>query len=199
MTATAEGDVLFTALCGRFAEEDAACLSRLIQTCFRLVNPRYEDIDMEGERKNECLLTAFGERIVLPARSGPSGGWNDRSLRLEAGEYYGMPPVVWHLMRIARARERFLPRLALEEALRPLFGEEGTTQGAALVWEACKHAQRLHVEAGLFGVLARNLGLDLDLHETLDRFVLLGIASPYAKADVNTGLVWYELNPCLLW
>jgi len=197
MTATSENDPLLTALSDRFPEE-AACLCRLVRTCFRMVNPRFEEIDMEGESKEECLLTAFGERIVLPARSGPSGGWNDRSLRLETGEYYSMPPVIWHLMRLAETRGRFVPDLALEEALRSVLGED-TAQTAALFWEASKHAQRNHVEAGLFAVLARNLDLDLDVHETLDRYVLLGIASPYAKADVNTGLVWYEINPCLFW
>lgn len=198
MAAIPENDLLFTALRGRFAEEEAGCLCRLVWTCFRLVNPRYEDIDMDGERKEECLLTAFGERIVLPAGSGPSGGWNDRSLRLEAGEYYSMPPVIWHLMRLAQIQGRFVPDLALEEALRSILGED-TAQTATLFWEACKHAQRHHVEAGLFAVLARNLDLDLDVHETLDRYVLLGMASPYSMADVNTGLVWYEINPCLLW
>jgi hypothetical protein len=198
MTATPESDPLFAALSGRFPEEEAACLCRLVRICFQMVNPRYEDIDMTAERKQECLLTAFGERIVLPARSGPGGGWNDRSLRLEAGEYYSMPPVVWHLMRLAQAHGRFMPGTALEEALRTVLGED-TAQTSALLWEACKHAQRHHVEAGLFAVLARNMDLDLDLHETLDRYVLLGVASPYSRADVHTGLVWYEINPGLFW
>lgn len=193
-----ENDFLMQALSTRFPEEEAACLRRLVLDCFREVNPRYEDIDISGENKDECLLEAFEERIVVPARSGPGGGWNDRSLRLEAGEYYTMPPVVWHLMHLAQVHGRFLPDQALHEALCSVLGED-TEQSASLVREARKHVTRHYLEAGLFAVLARNLELDLDLHETLDRYVLLGIASPYAKGDVNTGLAWYEINPCLFW
>ena len=198
MTDTQESHALLSALRTRFSEEDAESLLELVGTCLRLVNPRYEDIALEREKKDECLLIAFEERIVLPAHSGPGGGWNDRSLRLEAGEFYTMPPLVWHLMCSARDSGRFSPEHALEQTLRSVLGE-GFEQNAALIREARKHVRRGYLEAGLFGVLAQNLDLDLDLHETLDRYVLLGIASPYAKADVNTGLVWYEINPCLFW
>jgi hypothetical protein len=193
-----EKDALLQALSSRFPEEDATCLRQLVLTCFQAVNPRYEDIHMPGEIKDECLLAAFEDRILVPARSGPGGGWNDRSLCLEAGEYYTMPPVVWHLMRLAQARGRFVPDEALEESLRSVLGQD-TDQSSALLREARKHVRRHYLEAGLFAVLARNLDLDLDVHDTLDLYVLLGIASPYAKGDVNTGLVWYEINPCLFW
>ncbi|MCF8029321.1 MAG: hypothetical protein K9K39_00310 [Desulfohalobiaceae bacterium] len=198
MTAIPENDFLLTAMQSRFSEEDAACLCSLVRTCFQMVHPRYQDIDMAVEEKDECLLTAFQKRIVLPAHSGPGGGWNDRSLSLQEEEYYTMPPVVWYLMRYAEDQGRFLPEQALEKALRSVLGEE-MTETAALFREARKHAQKGQIEAGLFAALARNLGLDLDLHETLDRYVLLGIASPCSKGQVHTGLVWYEINPCLFW
>ena len=198
MATIPENNNLLTAMQSRFFEEDAACLCRLVRICFQMVHPRYEDIDMAGEEKDECLLTAFQERIVLPAHSGPGGGWNDRSLSLQAGEYYTMPPVVWHLMCYAENQGRFLPDQALEKALRSVLGEE-TTETAALFRESRKHARKGQIEAGLFAALARNLGLDLDLHDTLDCYVLLGIASPCSKGEVHTGLVWYELNPCLFY
>jgi hypothetical protein len=99
-------------------------------------------------------------------------------------------------MRYAEDQGRFLPEQALEKALGSVLGEE-TTDTAVLLREARKHAHKGQIEAGLFAALARNLGLDLDLHETLDRYVLLGIASPCSKGEVHTGLVWYEINPCL--
>ena len=188
---------LESALQERFGDE-AASLGRLVRICLEEVNPRYEDIDLPADIKQECLLTAFSERLVIPARSGPHGGWDDRSLQLAEGEYYMMPLVARHLMQQAAKEGSLAPEGALDEVLDSCMSQEAEPV-ARLVRGSRSHARQGRVEAGLFYEVARSAGLDLDLHHTLDTLVLLGVVSPSSQGTPHAGLAWYELHPCLLW
>ena len=44
-----------------------------------------------------------------------------------------------------------------------------------------------------------DLILQLDLHDTIDLFVINGIMSPCPQKSLITGLSWYEISPAMFW
>ena len=55
------------------------------------------------------------------------------------------------------------------------------------------------IEVGIMQMVSTKLELEMDMHDTLDRFVRCGIMSPRTQRTIHTGISWYELNPCLYW
>ncbi len=47
--------------------------------------------------------------------------------------------------------------------------------------------------------IAAEMGLEMDIHDTLDRFVRCGILSPQTQRSLHTGFSKYEMNPSLYW
>jgi hypothetical protein len=47
--------------------------------------------------------------------------------------------------------------------------------------------------------LGQSLEGPLDLHASMDLFVLAGMMSPCTGMSVPSGLAWFEINPSLFW
>ena len=60
-------------------------------------------------------------------------------------------------------------------------------------------APRYELEIGVIQAVRAELGIEIDMHDMLDRFVRCGIASPRTGRSLHTGSAKYELNPCLYW
>ena len=189
---------LVNALSSVFPGEDAVCLARLLRGAAPKGQVLYEAVDLPDEIKDEWMLWAFEERLLLPRLSRPGGAWQERLLTLQAGAVYVMPPVVRVLVDAASA----FGVLDSAGAIRRTLPETDATRAAQLVqlFDILKHhTVAFQLEAGLMHLLNSIYTPGLDLHDALDQFVLAGMMSPCTGRSIATGLAWYEINRALFW
>jgi hypothetical protein len=80
-------------------------------------------------------------------------------------------------------------------ALNPVFlNETDADRRHALLRALLPHAVARQMEAGSMDVISRSTTPGLDLHNTVDGFVLAGIMSPCPGRSITSGLAWYELT-----
>jgi hypothetical protein len=189
---------LVAALSSVFPGQHAVCLARLMLCAAPNGEVLYEAADLPDEMKDEWLLWAFEERLLLPRHSRPGGAWQDRLFTVQAGTVYVMPPVIRVLIAGASMSGILDPARAISRTL----SESDNTKAAQLVqlFDTLKHhAVAFQLEAGLMNILNSTYTPGLDLHDSLDRFVLAGMMSPCPSRSMTTGLAWYEINRGLCW
>ena len=189
---------LKTALKSQLQQQEADQLATLLEAGLSTETIPYEDIDLPEDQKNDCILTAFEERMLIPVKSGQSPAWEDRILALCPGEIYFIPPVVRKLIERAGQTGKLDPERAVKEAL-PAEAGNHVNELVQLFQHVKRHAPSYTVEVGLMGTIMRQLEIALDLHDVIDLFVICGIISSCTRGPMSTGLVWYEINPCLYW
>lgn len=177
---------------------EAADLALIFEVCLDKECISYAEIDLPEEDKNESLLTAFEERALIPVQIRPSQGWDSCGLRLTAEESYFMPRVVRILLTHARETGRLDTKKAVQEVLAGCSGQDAGNM-ARLFEKAKSHARSFKFEAGLLHQLGQGLEGPLDLHASMDLFVLAGMMSPCTGMSVPSGLAWFEVNPSLFW
>jgi hypothetical protein len=186
------------ALSSHFDDQEAACLASLFLISLdREITP-YESLADACPDVDDGLLTAFGERVLLPISGPAASAWEDKSLRLCPGEQYFMPSVARSLLRHAAWSGRFDTDQALSGVL-SIDPAADLQPLVRFVRNAMGHATSRCFEAGLMLPLARSMELRADLHETVDFLVASGVISPCKRAGLASGLSWYEFNPCLYW
>lgn len=186
------------ALAGMFDQHEASCLAGMMFKCMEKEFTSYDELDVDCEEKDDHILTLFEQRVLIPIKSGTGSSWEEKSLELKLGESYFMPPVARSMLRYCAWSARPDP----EQALTGVFSMCPAMDAQALVrlvMHSMEHSRANRLEAGLFGVLARQLGLDLDLHQAVDLLVTLGVLSPCKAVSMTSGISWYEINPCLFW
>ncbi len=189
---------LETALLSVFSDQDARSMARLLQNIRPDDTAYYENLDLPAEVKDDCLLMAFEERLLIPQCSLPGGAWQDCMLKLEPGVLFIMPRVIKEMVELAAGSGAFDP----SAAVRRVLAEQDEALSARLLefFNTVKlHAVGYKVEAGLMNLINQKSGDPLDLHETLDLFVLMGMMSPCIRGPMSRGLLWYEINPGLYW
>ncbi len=189
---------LVTALSSVFTGEDAVCLARLLLSAAPNGEVLYETVDLPDEIKDEWILWAFEERLLLPRLSRPGGAWQDRLLTMQAGALYFMPPVVQVLIEGASLSGV----LDTADTIIRTLPETDKTKAGQLVqlFNTLKqHAVAFQLEAGLMNILNNTYTPGLNLHDSLDQFVLAGMMSPCPARSMTTGLAWYEINRALCW
>jgi len=189
---------LETALLSVFSNEEAGCLARLLHSFNSGESIYYENIDLSHAVKDDCILTAFEERLIIPQLSSQGSAWEDRMLQLQPGALYIMPWVTRRLVDGAEANAVFDPNGAIRQVMAEK--DEGLARAMIDFFNKLKpHAVSYKVEGGLMNTLNRGYDPPLDLHEVLDHFVLAGMMSPCTRGPITKGLVWYEINPSLYW
>jgi len=189
---------LQAALAGRFGGSDAPGLAKLLSRCMQGEFLRYEEIDPDCPDRDDHILTLFEERVLLPVQRGSGSSWGEKSLRLEPDEPYCIPRVARSMVAFGARAGRFDTKRALFDT----FSQSGSEQAASLarlISGSLGHARSRRMEAGLLAPLARSMGLDLDLHDAVDQYVIHGILSPCKGVSQASGLAWYEINGCLYW
>ncbi len=189
---------LETALRSQLQQNEAENLAKLLAAGLPVEVLPYEKIDLPQNQKNDCILTAFEERMLIPVKSGQSPAWEDRLLALCPGEAYFMPPVVRKLIERAGQTGKLDPERAVKESILAEAGEHA--DGLVQFFRHVRHHAPSHsLEAGLMGTIMRPLEIVPDLHDVIDLFVICGIISPCTRGPMTTGLAWYEVNACLYW
>lgn len=187
---------LQNALLPRFAPAEATGLAKLLMAALSANTLSYEQVDLPPAQKNDCILAAFEERMLLPLKCGRSSAWEDRILALCVGEKYFLPPVVRRLVKNAQQTAKLEPVRAVRQCLAPKAGEHAA--GLVRFFQTIRyHAPACRIEVGLMSAIGRQLAIVPDLHDVIDLFVVGGIISPCIRGPMSSGLVWYEINPCL--
>jgi len=186
------------ALRAHLRPQEAADLAGLLSAALAVEMLSYETIDLPPERKNDCILMAFEERMLIPVKSGSSPAWEDRKLGLHPAEAYFMPLVVRRLVENAGRSGSLDPEQAVRDSLAADAGDQ-TEQLVRFFRHIKRHAPSYSLEAGLLGSILRPLGISRDLHDVIDLFVICGIISPCSRGPMAAGLAWYEVNTCLYW
>jgi hypothetical protein len=177
---------------------EAPDLAAVITQCLDNECTPYADIDLPIEDKNEALLTAFEERAVVPIQKRPSQGWDSCGLRLTPDESYFIPRVVRILFTTAQETGRLDPDQAVRDVLSACSAAD-TESMAALFAQAKKQVRSFKLEAGLLHQVLQEMDNPVDLHASMDTFVLAGMMSPCTGMSVPSGLAWFEVNRCLFW
>jgi hypothetical protein len=189
---------LVEALNKQFSAKEAQSLAKLLSCSFRTDSIIYEDIELDDKVKDDIILIACEERILLPMKSMRGSAWEDRILNFTEDERYHMPRIVRFLVVKAEETGQWITAEAIGIALE----EAGEPNVKAMVsyLEALKtRAPRYELEVGVMQAVGSELSLEMDMHDTLDRFVRCGIVSPRTQRSLHTGFSKYEINPCLYW
>ena len=177
---------------------EAKDLARVFDVCLDQECTSYAEIDLPGEDKNECLLTAFEERVLIPIQIRPSQGWDSCGLRFASDESYFIPRVARFLLTNARETGQLDPQHAVREVLKSCSSHDAGNM-AVLFEKAKAHVRSYRFEAGLLHQVSQDLQEPVDLHASMDLFVLAGMMSPCTGVSVPSGLAWFEVNHCLFW
>ena len=189
---------MIRSLANQFSEEEAVNLAKLLsQACLR-DSLKYDEIEVPDDWKDDIILLAYEERVLLPMKSLRSSAWEDRILNFSEKELYQMPRVVRFLVPNAQITGQWNPGYAVEEALREA-GERDIPETTNFLLRLQDLSPQYRLEAGLMKTVSKELGLDLDMHDTIDRFVRCGIMSACTQRSLRSGLSEYEINRCLYW
>ncbi len=97
-------------------------LATALDRCRRQENITFEDIAaLSPDDGREVILLAWDWKLLIPRRSRQSAEWDDRILRLEAGEHFEMVNIVKFLLTSAAESGTW----DLAAAVRSLYGQMG--------------------------------------------------------------------------
>jgi hypothetical protein len=190
--------LLAGALGRRFGEKDADSLARLLRQCCDGESVCYADLDIEAESRDDAVLLAWEERLLLPARSHSGSAWADRILSFADDETYRMPRVVTIAVEESTATGRWDFSGAIVEALVEA-GENEAEHVVELLSRLRAVSIGREVDIGTVRGVSAELGMDVDMHDMLDRLVRCGVASPSTRRSLYSGVAKFELHPCLYW
>ncbi|MBT4511930.1 MAG: hypothetical protein HOC20_06960 [Chloroflexi bacterium] len=186
------------ALSKQFSLEEARCLAQILSGSFMADSISYDDLDLDPDMKDDMILLAYEKRILLPMKSRRGSAWEDRILTFEETERYHLPRVVRFLIENAKDTGEWNTEPALIKALEEA-GEDQIEAIISYLNKLMKRAPKFELEVGVMQAIAAELGLEIDMHDTLDRFVRCGILSPRTQRSLHTGFSKYEMNPSLYW
>lgn len=191
---------LISALGAVFSPEEAHWLARLIRSAGPTGEVAYETIDLPPSVKEDYLLLAYEERLLLPRMSLPGSAWQDRLLTMEPGVVFFMPRFFKVLTDMAAVSGVFDLNAAIHHVLADTCIDATRVDRLLQFFLAIQpHALSRQIEAGLMDIINRSTTPDLDLHDTIDLYVLAGMISPCPNRSMTTGLAWYEIHPALYW
>jgi hypothetical protein len=189
---------LLNALLNLFSKSDAFLLAEFLNNNLYKETIRYKDIDIVESQKNDLILLAFEERILIPIKSRSGPAWEDKMLDFRNEGHYFIPPVVKAIVNtICDTGEP-----SCDTAVRKILADviQKDIDGIIkLLQTTMKHADNYSFETGLLEIFFKALAVDNDLHDIIDIFVIYGIMSPCPQKSLLTGLSWYEINSTLYW
>ena len=153
--------------------------------------------DIHGEGREEILILAVEERLLIPVRTSRSLAWEDRILRLEPGEVYEMPNVVRYLVKRANETGRWEPCHAINEYLEEI-GEEERESIVDFFEKVRSRVKDRIVDVEVLKEVLKEVGLRVELGKVIAELKGGGIISPHLRISIPSGIIKYEINPSLL-
>jgi len=190
--------LLAEALHQHFPAGEARQLADLLSQAGSRDSISYAEIDLPSSSKDDIILLAYEERLVLPMKSILGSAWADRILDFRQRERYHILRVVRFLVESAQKSGKWQPGYAIREALKEA-GESKIEEMLVFIDSLSRLAFRHDIEVGVMQAISTKLGLEMDMHDALDRCTRCGIMSPLTQRSLHTGFAKYEMNPCLCW
>ncbi len=186
-------------LYNRFSETDARLLDYFFSHHASAdTTLLYQEIDLSRTEKNELLLLGYQERVLIPVKTTTSPAWEDRVINFDAGGTYIISPVARQIPVVFSEKGYFCLETLLKKIVPDLVTEEAKKL-YHLLNTIMTHSTGFKFETGLLKLFYDKLTLQLDLHDTIDLFVINGIMSPCPQKSLITGLSWYEISPAMFW
>jgi len=183
---------------GRFNEEEAFNLSKLLyQSCFADM-VTYNEINMDTVCRDDILLIACEKRLLLPIKSLPGSAWESRILTFDNQEKYQMPRIVKFLVHNVLINGIWDYDRAIEQSLKEA-GENNVREMKVFLYRLRDVSTGNQLDINLMQAVKNELAIDIDMHDALDRFVRCGIMSPLTQRSLYSGSAKYEIHPCLFW
>jgi len=192
---SSEGN-LAKALKAKFPGERVECLAKLLSQALERGYITYKQIDMPDEEKEDLILFAYANKILIPVQAGRTMAWEDRSLSLEPDESYKMPGVIARIARQAQETGQWKPDRAILDYLLEI-GDSKATDKLKLFQGLKAKAKSGRVTPYTFYQSAAELGLHVDINQAIAEFKGAGMISPCLHRSVFSGVIEYEINPSL--
>ena len=189
-------DNLQRALRSRFPDEPAESLARLLWEILERGSIFYGQIDMPEDEREDLILFAHANRLLMPTKSGRTSAWEDKSLTLTPDESYRMPGVIAKLIKHASETGRWEPKEAILSCLRE-GGDKREGDKLKLFQGLKDKAQDGKVTPYTFRRVITELGLEVDIDQAIAEFKALGLISPSLHRTLSSGIIEYEINPSL--
>jgi len=193
-----DGAGRITQALARQFQGEAGDLTLVLSAGLRADSFAYEEIELAPEVKDDIILMAFEERVMLPLKSRRGSAWEDRILNFSEGERYQLPRVVRCLALEASRSGRWDIGYALSEVLTEV-GERQVDTMVKYLRRLMERVPAFEMEVGTLQSVGEQMGLQMDMHDTLDRLVRCGVMSPRTQLSLHTGVSRFEINPCLYW
>ncbi|MGQ9723581.1 MAG: hypothetical protein ACUVXA_19950 [Candidatus Jordarchaeum sp.] len=198
---------LSSALKTRYPGVEVNSLAALLSLASKNGRIYYEEIDCDKEAKEDILLLAYNQRLLIPTRMlskySASLAWEDSILTLQAGEVYEMPNVIQNLVAHAEETGEWRPEYAIKKYLEDIREREAEN----ILKLFCKIRSEISSSKTSFAVkkitpqLLRDISQKLQLKTSIDKIIVElkagGVISPCLRNFSRDGIL-YEVNPSLL-
>ena len=189
---------LQTLLKGKFSDTDARLLEFFFIRHGTQSKLSYADIDLEVEDRNDMILIGYEERLLLPFQIMTSPAWEDRALDFNPTGSYHVTTLARQIKIVVEEQEKF-SRETILTGLFPELEQDKIHGLYLLLCDIMTNSSSFMFEAGLLKLYHEKYDFGLDLHKTLDLFVIGNLMSPCPQKSLITGLSWYEISPALFW
>ena len=188
-------DKIEAALIKRYPKEETHYLAKLLLEVSKKGRISYKEINIPEEIKEELLLFAYTERLIIPVRTSISSQWKDRLLTFEDKALFDMPNVIKYLVREANEHGRWDIDYAIYEYLKEI-GEERTEDITKLVKKLRIMAKDRKITSETINDACYELNIKFNLNKVIAELKGGGIISP-TLPDIFETSPSYEINPAL--
>ncbi len=107
----------------RFPKEKVNALAVMLSLASEKGIISYEEVECDEETKQNLLLLAYKERLLMPVSASKmplSLAWEGRTFTAKRGEKYEMPNVIRHLISYAMETGEWNPEVAVRKYLKEI-------------------------------------------------------------------------------
>ncbi len=184
------------ALKARFPDEQVEGLAKLLSQVLERGCLSYKQIDAPDEEKEDLVLFAYTNRLLMPVKGGKTMAWEDSSISLDPDESYKMPGVIARIVQYARETGRWEPDRAILDYLLEL-GDGRAIYKLKLFQSLKARAENGKVTPHTLYRSAAEVGSCININQTIAEFKGAGMISPCLHRSVLSGVIEYEINPSL--
>jgi len=186
----------------RFPKEKVNALAVMLSLASKKGIISYEEVECDEETKQNLLLLAYKERLLIPVSTSKmplSLAWEGRTFTAKPGEKYEMPNVIRHLISYAMETGEWNPEIAVKRYLKEISEIEMEEMMKVFreIREKAKKSGSMKVTPSFIKQIRESKELKIDLNKLIVEFKGGGIISP-CPLKFSKNEVTYEVNPSLV-
>lgn len=178
----------------RFPGEDARHIAEILSIATEKGSIVYDELDMQGDVKDDLLLLLEKERLLIPARTSRALAWEDRMMIFRSGEVFEMPNVIGHLMRYVEETGEWGPDHAVSRYLEEI-GEKTPEEILSLFNKVKVDVRDYKITPEAILRASEEFNLTAEIGRIIAELKGGGIISPCLR---DPSRLLYEVNPSLV-